>query len=60
MRSRLNISHFKGFNVSSMFQNRAELLREPINLVVSQFKARQAGYMDHLITGNAFSHGPKG
>ena len=60
MRSRLNISHFKGFNVGGMFQDGTELLRELIDLVVGQLKARQAGYMDHLITGNAFSHGPKG
>ena len=40
-----------------MFQDGTELLRELIDLLVGKIKARQAGYMDHLITGNAFNHG---
>lgn len=60
MRSRLHIGNFERFNIGCVFQNRAELLREPVNLILGQLKARQASYMDHLITGQAFSHGAQG
>lgn len=60
MRSRLHIGHFERFDIGSMFQNRAELLGEPVNLILGQLKARQTGYMDHLIAGQAFSHGAQG
>lgn len=60
MRSRLHIRHFERFNVGSVFQNRAELPSEPVNLILGQLEARQTGYMDHLVTGQAFSHGAQG
>ena len=60
MGCRLHVSHFQGLNVGGMFQDGTELLRELVDLVVGQFKARQTRYMDHLVTGNALSHGPQG